>query len=178
MEKTKSTKNFIFGENTESGVALLFAMLISGIILAIALGIISIAVKEVNFNTSAKNTNEAFFAADTGVECALYNDKSGSTPFTSQGGTVDCLSSGPNITPYPGSLPSSWIFVIAGLGNSSQACAQITVSKTFDNSIPTPVLLSTDIVSKGYNLGFDDGNAKCASSSNVNRVERVLEVKY
>jgi hypothetical protein len=180
MKNKKRLESFIFKKNRKSGVALIFAMLISGIILAIALGIINIAVKEINFNTSAQSTNEAFFAADTGIECALYNDKSsGVTPFADPiSGNVNCLLSGNNLTLNEGgSIPPPWVFVLSGLGESGQACAEVTVTKVFDTSSP-PVLLSTSIVSTGFNMGYDDGSGHCGFSDNANRVERVLKVNY
>ena len=143
------------------GIAILFAVTLSGIVLTIALGVINIALKEVKFGTSAKSTNEAFFAADTGVECALVNDKSSSEAFT-QGGEpfVYCL--GQEIIPT-GSYPV-WNFVITGLGYSGNSCAKVTVSKNPPE---------TTVTSTGYNTG----DANCNSLSS-NRVEREIEVSY
>ena len=52
------------------GFVLLFAVTLAAVFLSIALGISEVALKENNFSTSAKNTNDSFFAADTGEECA------------------------------------------------------------------------------------------------------------
>jgi len=57
------------------GFVILFVVTLSSILLAIALGAANIALKEIKFGTSAKDTNNAFFAADTGAELALFNDK-------------------------------------------------------------------------------------------------------
>src|SRR3989344_4409559 len=103
LQKIKNNKGFV----------LLFAVTLTGIIVSIALGIASISFKELSFNTSDKNANEAFSAADTGIECALFNDKSES-PFVEGGGnTIQCL--GSDIT-LSGSFPS-WNFVVPGLGS-------------------------------------------------------------
>ena len=108
-------KNF---KNKKRGIALLFSMLITSIILSIALSILTISVKEINFNTSAKSTNEAFFAADTGVECALYNDRASNdiTPFPYPSGTpgiVDC----PNVGGTSALADQAeWNFYILNLG--------------------------------------------------------------
>ena len=40
------------------------------------MSIMNISYKEIIFSTDAEETNEAFFAADTGAECALYYDRS------------------------------------------------------------------------------------------------------
>ncbi|HEV7424440.1 MAG TPA: hypothetical protein VGO21_04595, partial [Candidatus Paceibacterota bacterium] len=59
-----------------SGFVILFAVTLASIILAVTLGAINVALKEIKFSTNAKDTNNAFFAADVGVECAEYYDKS------------------------------------------------------------------------------------------------------
>ena len=148
-----------------SGFVILFAVTISSIILAIAHGDANIALKEVKFSTDARETNNAFFAADTGVECALFNDKSTSTSFLSIGssGTVQCL--GGNIA-LKGSFPA-WDFIVPGLGSTGQSCAKVSVTKI--GSSPTV----TTIVSKGYNKG----DSLCISSDS-DRIERALIVSY
>ena len=57
------------------GFVILFAVTLASILLTISLGVSNIALREIKFSTSAKDTNDAFFAADTGTECALFNDK-------------------------------------------------------------------------------------------------------
>jgi len=150
------------------GFVLLFAVTLAAILLSIALGVSQIALKEVKFSTSAKDTNDAFFAADTGLECALYNDKSTSTYFIS-GGTspMQCLGGNVNIN---GSIPN-WNFVLSGLGATGQGCANVTVDKTGTCAPP----LLTCIISKGYNSG---GNVAGSCNPLANTVERDLESDY
>lgn len=149
---------------TRRGFVILFAVTLAAILLAIALGVSNIALKEIKFGTSAKDTNNAFFAADAGVECARINDKSSSNSFVQTGGisTISCM--GSNIT-INGSYPV-WDFVISGLGSSNQGCAKVTVNKT---SIP-----NTTIISKGYNNGSGAGTCNPTSNS----VERELTTTY
>jgi len=153
---------------------LLFAVVISSIILAIALGVANISLKEINFGTSARDANDAFFAADTGAECALYYDRSDNNAFKET--TNEGEGSVPLIMTCAGSKisfinkPPPWSFVISGLGSTGQSCAKVTVSKD-NTSIPT----TTIITSKGYNVGSASGDC---TSSNPNRVERELEVTY
>ncbi len=56
------------------GYTLLFTVLISGIILAITLGISRISYNEAVLSSVARDGGVAFFAADTGFECAIFND--------------------------------------------------------------------------------------------------------
>lgn len=120
------------------GFVILYAVTLSAILLSIALGVANIALKEIKFSTSAKDTNEAFFAADTGIEQVLYNDK---TPDTYPAGgdkvTVD----------------------IVGLGSAGQGCVIVTIDKITD---PAKAVFT----SKGYNNG-GGGGANCQPSVNA-----------
>ena len=135
------------------GFVLLFAVTLSSILLAISLGVANIALKEIKFGTSARDTNDAFFAADTGIEYALFNDKPPSSLFI----------------PSPGTL-QNWDFVVSGLGGGGVSCAKVTVTK--DNT--SPPATATSIVSKGYNIG----DPVLCSSSNPDRIERELKISY
>jgi hypothetical protein len=83
----------------EKGFTLLFAVLVSTLVLAIGASIISIALKQVILSGSARDSQFAFYAANTGVECALYWDYNGLTS-ANDGGPIfiidDMTQSGPN----------------------------------------------------------------------------------
>jgi hypothetical protein len=163
MKKIKTKNN--------RGFAILFAVTLSSIVLGIALGVVNISLKEIKFGTSARSTNDAFFAADTGIECALANDKSTSESFIEAGEPfVYCL--GGEIVPE-GSYPF-FEFVISGLGSAEQSCAKISVLKTeaIDQQEP-PVPATTTIISKGY----DTGDESC-DSVNPDRIEREIKITY
>lgn len=146
------------------GFVILFAVTISSILLAIALGVSNIALKEVKFSTSARDTDNAFFAADMGIECALIHDKtSGSIFVNASSPQMSC--NGVSSIAATESPTSFWTFVISGVGENNQSCARVTVDKR-----ASPV---TTIISKGYNIG----NASCLSS-NPDRIERELKTSY
>jgi hypothetical protein len=50
------------------------AVLISSVLLSLGYEIYNLAVKEVTLSSSGRESQFAFFAADTGVECALHAD--------------------------------------------------------------------------------------------------------
>ena len=56
----------------KKGFVLLFTILVSSIVLLIALGISGIAYRQIILSSEARDGGIAFFAADSGVECALY----------------------------------------------------------------------------------------------------------
>ncbi|MBI5140301.1 MAG: hypothetical protein HZA94_02550 [Candidatus Vogelbacteria bacterium] len=57
---------------TRAGFVLLFALLISSILLATGLGISRIILREIFLASLGRESSVAFFAADTGAECALH----------------------------------------------------------------------------------------------------------
>ena len=59
---------------TPRGFTLLMSVLISSILLALGYEIYNLAIKEVALSSSGRESQFAFFAADTGVECALWAD--------------------------------------------------------------------------------------------------------
>lgn len=158
----KNNKKDYFSKSR--GFVILFAVVISSILLAIGLGVANIALKEINFSISSKDTNDAFFAADTGIECALNYDKT--TDYFSNTGTqtqVDCAE---DFHVFISSDP--WGFSIDNLGSSSNSCANVKVIKD-------PSLGNTRIISYGYSKGTKI-NGICNPSSKS--VERVLEIIY
>lgn len=89
--KTKKNKGF----------ALLFSVLISSLLLTIGLSIFGIALKELAISTATRQSVHAFYAADSGRECALYWDtKVGRIPdlFSLTSGDIKCAGKSINVT--------------------------------------------------------------------------------
>jgi hypothetical protein len=145
------------------GFVILFAVTLSAILLSIALGVANIALKEIKFGTSAKDTNNAFLSADSGIECALIYDKTVGGVFISPGSPSITCNTG---TVIANESPTSfWNIIVSGLGSDGQGCAKVIVDKR-----SPPV---TTVISKGYNVG----DASCTSTS-TSRVERELRISY
>lgn len=136
---------------------ILFAVTLSGILLAIALGVANIALKEIKFGTNARDTNDAFFASDTAIEYILFQDKPSPGP-------------GPLFVP-PSGTSETRSYVVSGLGGTGISCAKVSVEK--DNTSPPDT--ATTITSKGYNSGSQDG---LCVSTNPDRIERELLITY
>ena len=137
------------------GFVILFAVTLSSILLAIALGVVNISTGELKFSTSAQKTNEAFFAADTGIEYVLFNDKS----------------TGSSYVLVPPETEHIWQDVFTELGSEGQSCAIVETTKDITTN---PPFTTTKIISKGYNVG----DAITCGSENSDRVEREIEVSY
>jgi hypothetical protein len=160
------------------GFILLFTMVLSAILLAIAIGASDIAVKELMFSTSARNSNDAFFAADQGADCALYFDKLSINHFPLSGtqGPVSCANGVANNGSGDGTN-ANYSFSIAGLGSLGSGCSQVYVSKVVDSTNT----LKTTITSYGYSpSGLDTSkNPSCITgSSTVNRKMTVGYTNY
>lgn len=167
----------------KKGFVLLFAVVLVAIILAMSLGVSDMTLKELNFSTGARASNDAFYAADTGAECALYYLRNTVPSFTGPSQAFG-VPTEDIITECNGVLVSldededgnntntgPWVFNITSLGESNNACALVTVIK--ENN-------TTTIISKGYNVGYipnDDDIPNC-DSNNQNQLERVIEVRY
>jgi Tfp pilus assembly protein PilX len=76
------------------GFTLFIAIVVTGTLLVISTGIINIALKQSSISGSGRESQNAFYAADTGMECALFWDvknPSGNTAFaTSTGSIIFC----------------------------------------------------------------------------------------
>lgn len=186
--KEKFNKIYSAKFQRSRGFVILFAVILASIILAITLGISNIALRELKFSTSAKDTNEAFFAADTGAECALFNDKADINRFSldlESPATINCFKQDISSNPKWDShlqeefvvvSAGTWNFILGELGSSNNGCAIVSVAKDDEDG---DGIISTTITSKGYNVGSGGSAPNWDCVTNLpNNVERVLEVTY
>ena len=145
-----------FKNKTKSaGFTLILSLIVVSAILTVGFGVSGIIIKQMIFSSIGRDSDVAFYAADTGIECALYWDKE--KAFDSTTYSIDCA----NIT-INGSMVASTTSFILNFSNSS--CVSVLVDKS---SIVSP---KTKIEAKGYNVG-------CLSTFS-NKVERALRVSY
>jgi hypothetical protein len=167
---------------------MLFAVLVASVLLAVGISIFNLTVKELILSAAGRESQFAFYAADTGAECALYWDFKGVDVFATSTGdrtpspaTPDCVDTTGQAaqtfdvtnyvtyTDYPvARTPTSAVtqFTLNLPSLSPQYCAIVTVIKDSSSGI-----LKTVIDSRGYNL-------PCSDTTNPNRVERALKVTY
>jgi hypothetical protein len=113
-------------------------------------------------------SNDAFFAADTGAECALFYDRSALEENAFIGrAKMECAGSPVTLL---GSAPS-WNFIVSKLGTTTNSCAIVSVTKDTDIND----LTRTKIISRGYNTG---GSVPDVCIPGSNAVVRELEVNY
>jgi len=177
-------------KKTQRGFTILVAVVTAGILLIIAMSIGGIALKEQVLSTANKESQIAFYAADTGMECALYWDQKkgifapvvvGNSVFSPAEGTkVDINCNGEAIETDEVSVSSrtspskySYFFKVPNLSlgesGSTKTCAVVKITKTTgDSSLGDANKTYTDIYSYGYNT--------CDAS--INRLERGVEGHY
>ncbi|MES3005801.1 MAG: pilus assembly PilX N-terminal domain-containing protein [Patescibacteria group bacterium] len=172
------------------GFTLFIALIVSSILLSIGYSIGNIILKQLQLSTSGKESQVAFYAADSAAECALYWDRkdvNGESVVDVTYGTstaelptyIKCGSgadgqgtvhvASKNIDPNTNSATTTFYIDfqdITGYGYSS--CAKVTVGRNGNN---------TSIQSRGYNSRFDPATEVC-DITNPRTVERGLLLLY
>lgn len=165
--------------STHQGFVILFTILISSIILMIGFGIFSIATRETILSSTSREAQFAFYAADAGVECALYyqthfpqvftaasNGFSGSAP----GSIPNCGSSPLDGSGGNGTIQNPYQFDVM-VDSTTKTCTHVTV---YDQDSST-----RRIISEGYNIcSFDSNGVPRPVKSNPILVERVLDTTF
>jgi hypothetical protein len=148
------------------GFTLLYSVLIASILLSIGLAIFNITLKEFTLSSLGRESQFAFYAADTGIECALYWDTKNNAfdPAVPAPPPIDC-NNAPRTIDTAGSGGSIFIrrFEI-DFGTDGPHCAKIVVTKDTSSGFT-----KTTVESRGYNT--------CVLT-NPRRVERAIRATY
>lgn len=153
---------------TQRGFTLLLAALVSSIVLALGVAIYQLAVKQLELSSLGRDSQYAFFAADTGAECALYWDIrydyfATSAPATVTSPNPRCAQQSFTATGRGTTYPYTMEFQFEPGGY----CTEVTVEKSQSGSV-----VSTTIHADGY-------SASCANfTSNSRTLQRSVELHY
>lgn len=170
-----------------AGFAMLFAVLASSLLIALGISIFNISLKELQISTSEKDSQAAYYAADSAEECALYSDiilgafptclDSGcSLPSTTTSPTITCNGNPITLNSFSksGLAYSYSTSTFFSYGDITMPSAGISITKTFcpagiiagncNFSVDT---INTMIISEGLN-----------SSIIGRRVERGIQEIY
>jgi Tfp pilus assembly protein PilX len=146
------------------GFALLLAVILTSVILSVSLALLDVAYKQVLLGSTARQSQYAFYAADSALECALYQDeKNNLFDFVAEplvAGTFSCQGQTVTYTPaaaVSGSRTTTFTIPCAGGGSRSAA----TIYKTS----PTGTIIDA--------VGFSSCNA-----ADPNRTERGEKAYY
>ena len=183
------------------GFVILFAMLISTIILLIAAGIFNVVQKEVVLSSYARESQRAFYSADSALECALYADIHGigsTNPYTPfrivpapevNDQNFDC---GNNIvtSSYTGGATAnydhSFVFRYRNASADDTSCAYVLVEKELKGTAnPNDDLNATEvrITAVGFNvctdtLGAFNNTLEIPDFNDPTLLERRLSLTY
>jgi hypothetical protein len=102
---------FLKKKLNKKGFALLFSVLVASLLLTIGLSIFRIALKELAISTASRQSIHAFYAADSGWECAKYWAKRGDIPSLYEG----------DDTAFPSIICAGQSIDLVTTGNFSQA---------------------------------------------------------
>jgi Tfp pilus assembly protein PilE len=157
------------------GYTLLFAVMVSSLVLAVGISILNISKKEFLLSSSARESITAFYAADSALECAVYHDNEGKFSFAKDLGSVKCVGNIiKNISDVSTGANSTISYEVSLKPNSENStmttCAKVV--RTYDST--TKVV---EFVSRGYNMGWNSTGNTCSDPS-PRRVERALHYTY
>lgn len=161
------------------GVTLLVAVILASVILSVSLALLDITYKQILLASSAKQSQYAFYNADSAMECALYWDQQKDAfDYTETGaGGIDYMTSGIScsdqgvsqtiigVNPPNSSTAASGvrtvIFYLPCNGSATNYKGMVTVTKSSTGT--------TNIFATGY--------SSC-NPSDPRRIERGLKVNY
>ncbi|HEX2792461.1 MAG TPA: hypothetical protein VHO23_01980 [Candidatus Paceibacterota bacterium] len=140
---------------------MLIAVILTSVLLAIGLALIDVAYKQLVLASTVKQSEAAFYAADAGLECALYWDQqqgafSYSTPLSS----INC--------------GSRAIAVTSSVSGSTRTSS---FSMTCPDGTGTRASIVAYKTSAGATALYSSGYSSC-STSDPRRVERGLKVTF
>ncbi len=193
-QKKTLSKKLIETQNS-SGFTLLFSVLVASLVLAVGASVISIALRQLIISSTGRDSQYAFYAANTGIECAMYWDlKRGSNFATS---SQSAKFSGPmiceNVDVADALINSTNLDFFNVVGQTKGAvtrfrlefnpvgpdsviipyCVDVIVEKKEEITPIQPGIsrtqMRTEIIARGYNT---------CEENNPRRIERGLEVKY
>lgn len=165
--KNRFAPQRVNGVKTQRGFTLLLAVLISSVLIALGSAIFDIAIKEVTLSSSGRESQFAFYSADSGIECALYWDlKQDAFSTTSALATAKC-----------GNIDATLIDTLSNAGTVNETLVTDFTFPTMPTSSPCTIVkvtrqyypTRTTIQSSGYNTCI---------TTNPLRLERTIRVTY
>lgn len=179
-------------KKNKKGFTLLFAVLVSTLVLAVGASIISMALRQVILSGIGRDSQFAFYAANTGMDCGVYWDHHDSLNFATS-----------NQSTYPATIPSN-------VKCAGQHISSITISDEgvdsatsefnleFNNvqggspiSSSVPYCVDVFITKEIVQVTLSNGNTEnknqttvsargynTCDTNNPRRIERGLQLKY
>lgn len=183
-----------YSKQQERGVAILFAILLVSIVLTVGLSLLNITLRQLLLSSLARESQFAFYAADSARACARYYDSldnpeerpfgyffsnSGVLAYEGPVGALN-LTCGDGLSPVTSSagVDSSTFSFTVSFGNSigKKTCAEVMVSKYTGGGAELE-MGKTRIVARGYN-NYDSGSGGGCYQVSDRTVERASTMIY
>ena len=168
-----------YSSKTNQGFVLSLAVLISGIILSISFAVFSNALKELTLSSSGRESQHAFYAADTGGECALYWDiRHPALPesaFATSTGTALPQGSGVLCNSEDITDPVTGWDPVSGWNVTQDGSA---VTTTFDMKFTNGSCATVAVIKDSGTTKIDSRGFNMCDMGNLRRVERGLRISY
>lgn len=181
--------------NQQSGFVILYAVLLTSVVLGIGILLLSIIAKQIQLSSLEKSSQAAYYAADAGRQCALlwdqndgahdafghfsegvtgekqYNSSVSEATPTCFGGPITTFTQTENVLGDGGTFGTSSFKFNSTVNNAGnpKTCVQVVVSKSINNG-----LAMTTITSNGYNQASCDGSS--LAKTNLRRVQRTIVI--
>jgi hypothetical protein len=156
-------------KKNQKGYAILFAVIVISAISVIVAGLTNTALKQVILSSLAKDSQVAFYQADTASDCIFYAEMIYSPQnenfFQTEGNVWSC--GGQDLVVKPNGDGSYDLIPTEELNVSNDPCFRISVVKNIIETDPPSV--SVNIKARGYNV---------CNKSNPKIVEREIEINY
>jgi Tfp pilus assembly protein PilX len=157
------------------GFTVLFAVIVSALVLAIGISIANITLKQIRISSLGRESQIAFYGADSGAECVMYYDLVGDIFATSSNSnptdtTINCFGETVEVLFEPSDAFSdraTSTIVINNSGAEANLCATVEIGK-YDTNGDT-YTDKTIILSRGYNV--------CTGDS-TRLLERGIRIRY
>ncbi len=141
------------------GFALLVSIILTSVLLSVGLALLDITYKQIQLASTAKQSEVAFYSADSALECALYWDQQyNSFSYSSPAASVTCSGVSLSLTTSQSGGTRTSTFTTSCIANAQ---AQVTVYKQSAGG--------TSIYANGYNT---------CNTSDLRRVERGIKATY
>jgi len=171
-----------YKKKNQKGYALLFTVVIVSAISVITAGLSNAAYKQLILSSLAKDSQTAFYEADTASDCALYVDQVEYTKYSLDPTTSifndlniawNCGGIDLKIAPKDNDLNNGYSLAPSSEVQESddESCFRIDVSKENTGNIDANgnTIINTTISAKGYNI---------CDMTNSKTVEREIQIDY
>lgn len=160
----------------QPGFTILFAVIVSALVLSIGLSIANITLKQIKISSLGRESQIAFYGADSGSECVLYYDlvegafaTSSSANIAALPGIISCFGEDatvvfdPNDPSQANAYAATSTVVFSG---TSGMCAKVQIGK--HDTDADGFSDETVILSRGYNVCTNNGR----------QLERGIRIRY